>query len=183
MSARTYVIVVAVTLGLTGCSAEPPTPDLRCASLPPQILAAQSVPEASYVPCIKDVSPPWSIVSTDSDQDRTQVTMEWSSSSAATERALITLQDACQTGTPSAPSDDVPSDVEVTQSTQGRIATTTYSFTGGCVEVDMRRARQHEVAPLSTEDFTVELVPREVLNAYVLEQTNGQVGLDPTEES
>ena len=49
--------------------------------------------------------------------------------------------------------------------------------------MDVTRARQQEVAPVTTEDFVIDFVPREVLNTYVLEQTNGRVELDPAEGS
>ena len=184
MTPKIGTILVISVLVIAGCSAKPPSPDLRCASLPAQVLAAQSVPDAEYVPCIKDILPPWSLMSTDSDQDRTQVVMEWSSSGSATERALVSLKATCPSdGVPEPPRTDLPPGVSVTEAVVGRTVTTVYAFEGGCVQVDVKRARQHEVAPLTTDDFTIEFVPREVLNAYVLEQTNDQVELDPVEGS
>ena len=173
----------ALAVALTGCGAEPPSPDLKCASRPSQVLAAQSVPEAQYVPCISDVQAPWMLMSTDSDQDRTEVVMEWSSSGNATERALVTLQATCSLGGASVTTTGVPPDVGVTGAVSGRTVTTTYSFEGGCVQVDVTRARHQEAKPLTSDDFTIEFVPREVLEQYVLEQTNDRVGLDPGEGS
>ena len=183
MNPKMALLLVVPALAIASCSAKPPSPDLKCASRPAQVLAAQSVPEAEYVPCIKDVLPPWSLRSTDSDQDRTQVVIEWESSSSANERALVTLQEACPVdGVTATQTTDLPPDVDVTQAIAGRTATTVYSFEGGCVQVDVTRTRRQEVAPLTSEDFTIDFVPREVLNAYVLEQTNDQVALDPAED-
>ena len=184
MKPRTELLLVVAALALVSCSAKPPSPDLRCASRPAQVLAAQSVPDAQYVPCVRDIIPPWSLMSTDSDQDRTQVVIEWSSSSSANERALVTLKDDCPVDDLSeVSSTELPSDVEMAQAFMGRTATTVYSFEGGCVQVDVTRARQQEVAPLSPDDFTIDFVSRDVLNTYVLEQTNDQVGLDPADGS
>ena len=183
MKPKIGLLLLVSTLPFVGCSAKPPSPDLRCGSRPAQVLAAQSVPDAEYVPCVKDVLPPWSLMSTDSDQDRTQVVLEWSSSSSAHERAVVTLRQECPVeGLPGVEDADLPPGVEVTQALTGRTATTVYSFPGGCVQVDVTRARQHEVAPLTPDDFTIDLVSRELLNQYVLDQTNDQVGLDPAED-
>jgi hypothetical protein len=172
-----------LAIALTGCSAKPPSPDLKCASRPAQVIAAQSVPQAEYVPCISDVQAPWVLMSTDSDQDRTQVVMQWSSSGNATERALVTLQASCSLGETSVTTAGMPADVGVTRTFLGRTVTTIYSFEGGCVQVDLTGGRQQEVEPLTPDDFTIKFVPREVLNQYVLEQTNDRVGLDPGERS
>lgn len=154
-----------------------------CTSRPAQVLAAQSVPDAAYVPCITDVQAPWTLMSTDSDQDRTQVVMQWSSSGDAAERALVTLQATCSLGQTTVTAPGIPPDVGIMRTDTGRTVRTVYTFEGGCVEVDVMRARQDQGEPLSSEDFTIEFVPREVLNEYVLEQTNDRVGLDPGEES
>ena len=184
MNTKIGVLLVLPALALAGCSAKPPSPDLRCGSRPAQVLAAQSVPGAEYVPCINHVVPPWSLRSTDSDQDRTQVVLEWSSSSSANEQALVTLKEACPAeGVQETQGADLPPGVAATQAVTGRTATTVYSFQGGCVQVDVTRARQQEVAPVTTEDFVIDFVPRDVLNTYVLEQTNGRVELDPSEGS
>lgn len=177
------VLSATLAVALTSCSAKPPSPDLKCASRPAQVLAAQSVPEAEYVPCISDVQAPWMLGSTNSDQDRTQVVMGWSSSGNATERALITLQATCSLGETSVTTAGMPSDVGVTRTFRGRTVTTFYSFEGGCVQVDLTGGRQQEVEPLTPDDFTIKFVPRETLDQYVLEQTNDRVALDPGERS
>lgn len=172
-----------LAIALTGCSAEPPSPDLKCASRPAQVLAAQSVPEAEYVPCISDIQAPWVLMSTDSDQDRTEVVMQWSSSGNAAERALVTLQATCSPGESSVTTTGMPPDVGVTRTVSGRTVSTIYSFEGGCVLVDLTGGRQDDVEPLTSDDFTIRFVSRETLDQYVLGQTNDRVGLDPGEES
>ena len=114
-----------LAIALTGCSAKPPSPDLKCASRPAQVLAAQSVPEAEYVPCISDVQAPWVLMSTDSDQDRTQVVMQWSSSGNAARNALWSpLQATCSLGETSVTTAGMPPDVGVTRTVSGRTVTT-----------------------------------------------------------
>jgi hypothetical protein len=59
---------------------------------------------------------------------------------------------------------------------------TYYEFAGGCVDASVTRGVGGPVEALTARDFAVQLVPREDLNDFVLEQTNDSVGLNPDED-
>jgi len=177
-----FVAIVIPVAGLLSACNGGPEPDLTCGSRPAQVLAAQSVPTAAYVPCITDITEPWVLTATDTDQDRTEIHLQWLASESANQKALVTLAARCDYPDASPIPAAVPSDIEVTTMTDNKTVSTFYAFPGGCVEASVTRTAGHPVEALTARDFTVQLVPREALNDFVLEQTNDSVGLDPDED-
>jgi hypothetical protein len=174
------LVVLAASGLLTGC-AEDADPDLLCESLPAQVLAAQSVPTASYVPCLEDIHSPWQVMSTDTDQDRSVVELVYGSEETE-QTATVSLLSECSTpGGNAVQSTD--RGVVTSSEIDGATYRLVYTFAGGCVEVSVVRFSDAKVSGLSAAEFTVDLVPRETLNDYVLDQTSGKVGLDPEEAS
>ena len=170
--------VVAVTGFLSACDGGT-EPDLTCGSRPAQVLAAQSVPSAQYVPCITEITEPWVLMATDTDQDRTEIHLQWLASESANQKALVTLAADCDNSDAAPITAAVPSDVDVTTTTKDKTVSTFYEFAGGCVEASVTRTAGHPIDGLTARDFAIQLVPREELNDFVLEQSNGGVGLNP----
>jgi len=177
-SLTTIVAVVAIGGALSACDGGP-EPDLTCGSRPAQVLAAQSVPSAQYVPCITEITEPWVLMATDTDQDRTEIHLQWLASESANQKALVTLAANCDNSEGSPITAAVPSDVDVTTNTKNKTVSTYYEFVGGCVEASVTRTAGHPIDGLTARDFAIQLVPREELNDFVLEQTNDSVGLNP----
>lgn len=170
------VVVIAASTGVSGCSTSS-SPQLHCASWPAQVLAAQSVPSAAYVPCLHDVPEPWILLSTDSDQDRTVVRLTWQDPAERSRNAEVSLRSACVSRGPRSPEiDDASADVVINQSADGDMTRTVYAFEGGCVQVDVPT---DQLTPAGRSPFTVQLRPRAELDDYVREQTGGRVALDP----
>ena len=166
---------------LSGCGG-PSDPDLLCESLSAQVLAAQSVPSATYVPCIEDIHAPWTVMSTDSDQDRSVIKLMYGSENTG-QSATVSLLDECRPpGGTALQSTDQPDVVTSSETVDGTYRLV-YEFPGGCVEVSVVRFADAKVSGVSPSEFSVQLVSRQTLNDYVLEQTSGKVGLDPEEAS
>ena len=183
MRSATVVSLAALPVAglLSGCGGRS-DPDLLCESLSAQVLAAQSVPSATYVPCIADIHAPWSVMSTDSDQDRSVVKLIYGSENTG-QTATVSLLDACRPpGGTALQSTDQPG-VVTTSETVGTTYRLVHEFAGGCVEVSVVRFADAKASGISPSEFTVDLVSRETLNDYVLDQTSGKVGLDPEEAS
>ena len=178
---RQKLAMLPVALSIAGllaaCDGRPGA-DLTCKSLPAQVLSAQSVPTAQFVPCVTNIQSPWELIATDTDQDATRIHLQWLASDSGHDEAVVSLRESCDTETAATVTAIVPSGVSVSRTVKNRTATTFYEFEGGCVEVAITRARARTGEPLTSQDFTVQLVPREELNEYVLEQTNDSVGLD-----
>jgi hypothetical protein len=173
------VVVLLVAGGAAGGCSTGSDPDLHCDAPRAQVLAAQSVPSAAYVPCISDIRDPWTLFETDSDQDRTVARLTWGSGDGSGQSATVTLLPACRPADGMALQSSANPGVVMTSETEGNVSRTLYEFAGGCVDVSVVRFPDAKVSRLSPSEFTVELVPRETLNNYVLDQTAGQVGLDP----
>ncbi len=176
------VVLVAGTAAgvLSGCGADADT-NLLCEALPAQVLAAQSVPSASFVPCIKDIHSPWTLMSTDTDQDRSVVKLIYGSEGTG-QSATVSLLSTCRP-TSGIPRQSIDPGVVTSSEIVGATYRMVYEFAGGCVEISVVRFSDAKVLGVSAAEFTVDLVPRQTLNEYVLEQTSGKVGLDPEEGS
>ena len=173
------LVVLAAAGVLTACGGRP-SADLTCGSRPAQVLAAQSVPTAQFVPCVTAINEPWELLATDTDQDSTEIHLHWLASDSGNETALVALAATCDNqGALAAPEADAPPGVDVTQDTNRRTLSTFYEFEGGCIEVSVTRSASREGKPFTLYDFTVDLIPRSVLNEYVLDQTNDSVALYP----
>jgi hypothetical protein len=121
-------------------------------------------------------------MATDTDQDRTEIHLQWLATESANQKAVVTLASSCEHPDALSITAAVPPDVDVSTSTRHKTVSTYYEFAGGCVQASVTRTAGHAIEALNARDFAVQLVPREELNAFVLEQTNDTVGLDPDED-
>jgi hypothetical protein len=147
------------------------------------VLAAQSVPTASQVPCLRRLPAGWAFHSFDARSGQTRIALDLG---RASDNALVvTLTRDC----------DVRSAVRVksdragaarydeTESAQRYTGERYYLFPGGCVtfHFDVRGAGAAEVA--STVVRSVDVVDRTALRRYVRAYSHGSFNLDPARGS
>ena len=131
-------------------------------------LVAQSVPEAAYVPCIRELPPGWHTASFDAEKGRTRFSLI--SDRAPDYPVKVALLPACDVGdaTPTtARADGVRSYLQLT-SIAPRFRGTLYDvFPGGCVTYRFDFERGRHIA--LTEDFesAVDLLSRRELRLRV----------------
>lgn len=144
------------------------------------VLLAQSVPTATWVPCLEVIPLGWDVSgleATDSDA------RFWLDSDRDGVRAVeIRLDEACDT----TGATRIPSDREamqrwerVRQVTPEFVGTRYYVFEGGCISVLFRLAGENRAEPLGFATSGLGAVPRDAVRAAVDEQTDGRLDLDP----
>lgn len=176
-------LTVLVLLG-AGCAVDSiePAAGTDCRVGDVELLTAQTVPGASYVPCLADGFEEWTVSSTYYGSAGTRIRL-------VTERLdgtwTVEFGRTCETG-------DLP-EAQPVRDFRGTLfrriddsgaryeETSYYEFDGGCVisDVDLPNNRVLGVL-LEERDEGLHLVPRDSLDAEVLERTDGRVGLDPS---
>jgi hypothetical protein len=144
------------------------------------ILLAQSVPTASYVPCLEVIPLGWDVSGLEASDEDAHF---WLDSNRDGARAMeIRLDARCDT----AGATKIPSDREamerwerVTQVTPEYVGTRFYVFEGGCISVLFRLSGENRAEPLGFATQGIGAVPRDAVRAAVREQTDGRLELDP----
>ncbi|MCZ2859215.1 hypothetical protein [Blastococcus sp. VKM Ac-2987] len=144
------------------------------------VLMAQSVPSATWVPCLEVMPLGWDLAGLEATESSARF---WLDSDRDGVHALeILLTPACDTTSAT----EIPSEREgmrrwerVTQVTPTYIGTRHYLFEGGCVSVLFRLSGENRAEPLGVATQAVGAVPREQVRAAVREQTDGELELDP----
>ena len=175
------VLLAAVTLaagaGLTGCaSAGDPVPGCR----DPLRLAivAQSVPSASYLPCIRDLQPGWTTSGFDPSQDGTSFLLD--SDRSPGRPVTVRLTTGCRISGASPSPARAPGVLSYTRldSIRPRFAGRLYDvFPGGCVTYTFDFSHGSQIALMEQFKAAVGLYPRQQLR-LVLKQELG-VELNP----
>ena len=142
MIRRVAATVLALTGLLTGCAGLPtqvrigPPPDCDITWTPPApssrgrlLLIAQSVPEASMIPCLGSLPAGWEFVRAAVDSSGTLIVLETDTFDMEVE---VRLLPACDVP-PAEPISGTTPDVDLYRVDDGR--TMLYSFEGGCVTV------------------------------------------------
>lgn len=144
------------------------------------VLLAQSVPTATWVPCLEVIPLGWDVSgleATDADA------RFWLDSDRDGVRAVeIRLDEACDTtGATRIPSDreEMQRWERVRQVTPEFVGTRYYVFEGGCISVLFRLAGENRAEPLGFATSGLGAVPRDAVRAAVDEQTDGRLDLDP----
>jgi hypothetical protein len=144
------------------------------------ILLAQSVPSATWVPCLEVIPLGWDVSGLEvTDEDA----RFWLDSNRDGVRAVeIRLDEGCDT----AGATRIPSDREgmerwerVEQLTPQYRGTRYYVFEGGCISLVFRLAGENRAEPLGFATQGIGAVPRDAVRAAVREQTEGRLELDP----
>ena len=144
------------------------------------VLLAQSVPSASWVPCLEVIPLGWDVSGLEATDDDARF---WLDSDRDGLRAVeIRLDEGCDT----AGATRIPSDREgmqrwerVEQVTPQYVGTRYYVFDGGCISLVFRLSGENRAEPLGFATQGIGAVPRDAVRAAVHEQTDGRLELDP----
>jgi len=144
------------------------------------VLMAQSVPSASWVPCVGAVPLGWDFAGLDARRGSARF---WLDSDRDGHHAIeVRLERSCDTGGAT----EVPSDREgltrlerVTQVAPQYHGRRFYVFDGGCITVVFTLAGEYRGEPLALATQGIGVVGRADLGAQVREETDGRLELDP----
>ena len=171
------VLALGATAALTGCASSSDTvpgcdDPLRLA------IVAQSVPSASYLPCIRDLPPGWTTAGFDPSQDGTSFLLN--SDRSPGQPVTVRLTTACRVGGASPSRARAPGVLTYTRldSIRPRFAGTLYDvFPGGCVSYRFDFGSGSQIELMEQFERAVGLYPRQQLR-LVLKQELG-VELNP----
>jgi len=147
------------------------------------VLMAQSVPSASWVPCLDVMPVGWELAGLDANESSARF---WLDSDRDGVRALeVGLTASCDTTRAT----EIPSEREsmrrferVTQVTPEYVGTRFYVFDGGCMSVQFRLSGENRSEPLGVATQGVGAVTRQQVAEAVRDQTDGELHLDPPED-
>lgn len=170
-------VMLAATTALTGCAGFSSTAP-RCDEPLRLAIIAQSLPAASYLPCIRDLSQGWSISGFDPTQHGTSFLLNSDRSPGRPVKVQLTA--TCRPGIASPSPPRAPGVLTYTRLTsiRPRFTGTLYDvFPGGCVRYDFDFALGSQIALMEQFEGAIGLYPRQQLR-LVLKQKLG-VELDP----
>jgi hypothetical protein len=189
------LMAVLIGLGLSGCTrASTADSDTVNSSVHPDcppddgggaangvILMAQSVPTASWVPCMSaDLPSGWEFAGLRAESGRSRFT--FTSDRNGTQTIDIRLDPSCDT----AGSTEIHSDRDgmerfqrVTQTVPSFEGQRYYVFAGGCITFDFALSGDNRGEPLALVDQVVGAVSREDLREQVHDESDGRLSLDP----
>jgi membrane-associated phospholipid phosphatase/tRNA A-37 threonylcarbamoyl transferase component Bud32 len=155
-------------------------PKLDCSHLEPLWLAAQSVPSASLVPCVRTQVPGWKVADVSANDGRSVIILDHDR--AGERAAVVSLAASCDTTgaveTPS-PHEGVLRYQRIDQATDAFGATWYDRFPGGCVTY-----RLHSTSDVEGS-FAIELpgllgfTSRDTLRQALNQRSGGRLQLDP----
>jgi hypothetical protein len=182
------VPLVALAMSLVGCASDTTATTEIPACTPGNdnasngvVLMAQSVPTATWVPCMR-MSPPlgWDFHHLDARNGNAKFFLN---SDRDGQKAIeVRLEESCDT----AGATEIHSDREgmrrlerVTRTTPNYLGRRYYVFEGGCITFVFRLSGQSRGEPLALATQVVGVVSREDLRDQVHEQSGGRLTLDP----
>ena len=180
LTGRTVAAVVtaaAVTGGLGACGVSAPQAVATCDSLRRVATVAQSVPAATYVPCIAPLPAGWRNVSTDIQRGRTQVRLL---SDRADGRAVeVSYQARCdiRQAVPRTPrAIGVRTYLQLRSISPRYAGTITDVFPGGCVTYRFDFRRGPHIPLMADLEQAVRLLPRQQLRIDVRRELHLELG-------
>ena len=149
------------------------------------VLTAQSVPTASWVPCLNPLPPGWHFTDMNARNGSARFFLDSDRNDMDSPRAIeVLLTESCDTSGASR----VPSDREgmrrferVTQVSPTYIGNRYYVFEGGCITVLFTLSGDDRAEPLAVATQIIGTVPRDDLRNLVREESDGRLELDPPE--
>jgi hypothetical protein len=152
-------LAVASASMLVGCALDEVTPVPQCEGGASLVIVAQSVPNASFVPCIEDRGAGWRAVHVQIDEDGTQ--LKFSLGPDRRVSGSVSFTDVC------AVASDRPRDIERDGIESGDVGVfgRWYRFGGGCVVVQIADGVGREAAAAFVD--SVVLVDRAELAADI----------------
>jgi hypothetical protein len=177
LGALLAVVTLGVTAALTGCaSSSDPVPG--CGDPLRLAIVAQSVPSASYLPCIRDLPPGWTTAGFDPTQDGTSFLLN--SDRSPGQPVTVQLTTACKISDASPSPARAPGALTYTRldSIRPRFAGRLYDvFPGGCVTYTFDFSHGSQIALMEQFEQSIGLYPRQQLR-LVLKRELG-VELNP----
>jgi hypothetical protein len=170
-------VMLAAGAGLTGCASSSDTVP-GCGDPLRLAIVAQSVPSASYLPCIRDLPPGWTTAGFDPTQDGTSFLLN--SDRSPGQPVTVQLTIACKISGASPSPARAPGALTYTRldSIRPRFAGRLYDvFPGGCVTYTFNFSHGSQIALMEQFKAAVGLYPRQQLR-LVLKQELG-VELNP----
>lgn len=148
------------------------------------VLMAQSVPTASWVPCLREAAMPmgWRFAGMDAGRGSARVWLD--SDRAGRGAVVVTLSGSCDVdGTTEVPTDHpgMRRFERVNQVTPRFEGERSYTFEGGCLTVTLSVGGADRVEPLAVAATVIDVVRRSQVQQRVREQTDGRLSLDPEE--
>ena len=185
------VLALIAVLGLSGCSSDTTatTEQPHCVEGDDEsaangvILMAQSVPSATFIPCLRTALPlGWSFHHLDARNDRASF---WLNSDRDGPLAIeVRLEASCDTeGATEIPSDraEMQRFERVTLTTPRFEGERYYVFEGGCITFTFRLTGQARGEPLALATQSVGAISRDDLVEQVHDESGGRLSLDPTD--
>ncbi len=146
------------------------------------ILMAQSVPTASFVPCLEGMPVGWHFAALDARSGSARFWLD--SDRYGTHAIEVRLTESCDTRRAT----EIPSEQpemrrmeRVTQVNPQFVARRFYLFDGGCITVVFTLAGSDSSEPLAVATQGLGVVAREDLRELVREESNSRLELDPPE--
>ncbi|MGY1825326.1 MULTISPECIES: hypothetical protein [unclassified Blastococcus] len=144
------------------------------------VLMAQSVPSATWLPCLEAMPLGWRLAGLVATESSARF---WLDSDRDGVHALeVALTASCDT----TGATEIPSEREgmrrweqVGQVSPHYVGTRFYVFDGGCVSVLFRLSGENRAEPLGVATQGIGAVTRDEVRAAVLDQTDGELHLDP----
>lgn len=172
---------LTLALVVAGCAGDGFDVDARvdCRITSTNILVAQSVPAASYVPCIER-NDEFTLRSQQVDSGGSRFELDAARSGGTW---TVTLADRCAGAGDGAEAGDEPPEPAIDESTaSGRVTrTATYAFEGGCVTSTLDLPDSADVdLVIQAADQALDLLPRPLLADAVSVRTDGELPLDPS---
>lgn len=160
-AAMTAVAVAVLGVALGGCaSVRQAVP--RCGSVQRLALVSQSVPSATYVPCLQPLAPGWSAGGFQATSTGTRFTL--TSDRARGRPVHVELRSACDTGgtTPTTPRAAGVRTYSRLQSVSPRYSGTLFDvFVGGCITYRFDLPRGPHIPLMEEFEAAVVLYPRQ----------------------
>ena len=170
--------MLAAATALTGCAATSSDTAPRCDDPLRLAIIAQSLPTATYVPCLRDLPEGWSSSGFDATQSGTSFLLDSDRSPGRPVQVQLTA--TCRPGIASPSPPRAPGVLTYTRltSVRPRFSGTVYDvFPGGCVSYAFDFALGSQIALMEQFEGAIGLYPRQQLR-LVLKQKLG-VTLDP----
>ena len=146
------------------------------------VLMAQSVPTASWVPCMATVPLGWRFAGMEASDDAARFWLD--SDRDGTHAIEVQLTEDCDTeGAIEIGSDRDGLDrlERVFETSPRYVGTRFYTFDGGCISMLFTLSGQSRGEALAVATEGIDVVSREELRAQVREETHGRLDLDPAE--
>lgn len=161
-----WLITVAIaSVASTGCSVRDTLPAPVCGPDSSVIIVAQSVPTASYVPCLGPMPPGWSVTTVEVNQDHSVIMLD--SELAGQEAAVLRLDEDCPVvgaASLSTDSNRLARRHVIDRTSSSFRATTYYRFVGGCVTLAFDFDRGVSAAQAEALEDALVLITRDEFN-------------------